>query len=105
MVDTVLDALRQRHRLLAPRDDKDHLARVHDRRDSDGESHARNGGEVIVEEARVGEDGVVRQSLDARPRDEGGTGLRRGCWVSGVLIQAKGEKMRLGGLNTSLNAK
>ena len=52
-------------------DDDDDLARVKHGLDADGEGHAGDLGDVVAEEAGVGEDGVVRERLDARPRREG----------------------------------
>ena len=75
VVDPVFDALRQGDGLLAPRHNEDHFARIHDRRDPYSESHTRNGGEIVVEEPRIGQDRVVRERLDPRARDERGTGL------------------------------
>lgn len=72
VVDALLDGLGEREGLALAGDDDDDLARVEDGRDADGERHARDGGDVVVKEARVGEDGVVCERLDARARGEGG---------------------------------
>ena len=68
VVDAVLDAALQRERLVRARDNNDDLARVQDGGDADGQRHARHFAEVVAEEARVGEDGVVGQCLDPRAR-------------------------------------
>ena len=60
--------------LRAVRDDDD-LAGVEDGLDADGEGHAGDLADVVAEEARVGEDGVVREGLDARAAREGRAGL------------------------------
>ena len=75
MVHAALDCLAERERLALAGDDDDDLARVEDGGDADGEGHAGDGGDVVVEEAGVGEDGVVREGLDARARGEGRAGL------------------------------
>lgn len=72
VVDALLDGLAERERLALAGDDDDDLARVEHGRDADGERHARDGGDVVVEEARVREDRVVGERLDARARGEGG---------------------------------
>lgn len=77
MIDAVLDALSKCHSLLLTRHDEKHLSGVHYRGDADGEGHARDSREVVVEEASVGEDRVVGEGLDAGARDERGAGLRR----------------------------
>ena len=69
------DGLAEREALALAGDDDDDLARVEDGADADGERHARDGGDVVREEARVGEDGVVRERLDARARGERRAGL------------------------------
>jgi len=66
VVHAVLDALGQRARLAGPGDDHHHLACIHDGADADSERHLGHGADVVVEEAAVGNDGVVRQRLDAR---------------------------------------
>ena len=71
------DGLAEREALALAGDDDDDLARVEDGADADGERHARDGGDVVVEEARVGEDGVVCERLDARARREGGACVKR----------------------------
>lgn len=65
MVDASLDHLTQGQRLVLSRHDENHLPRVHDGLDADGERHAGHGGEVVVEETAVVEDGLVGEGLDA----------------------------------------
>ena len=72
VVDALLDGLAEREGLALAGDDDDDLARVEHGRDADGERHARDGGDVVVEEARVREDRVVCERLDARARGERG---------------------------------
>ena len=74
VVDALLDGLGEREGLALAGDDDDDLAGLEHGRDADGERHARHGGDVVVEEAGVGEDGVVCERLDARARGE------RGAW-------------------------
>ena len=78
MIDPLLNRLAQRERLLQPRDHDDDLPRVEHGRDADGQSHVRHLRDVVVEEARVGGDGVVGERLDARAGGEGGAGLVKG---------------------------
>ena len=75
MVHAALDRLAERERLALASDDDDDLARVEHGLDADGEGHARDLGDVVPEEARVGEDGVVRERLDARAALERRAGL------------------------------
>lgn len=70
VVHAVLDALGQGDRLLLARDDENYLSSVHHGCDADGESHSRNGSEVVAEEASVRKDRVVSEGLDASARDE-----------------------------------
>ena len=74
MVDALLNGLAERESLALASNDDDDLARVEHGCDTDGECHARDGGDVVVEEARVREDGVVRERLDAR------AGSKRGAY-------------------------
>jgi hypothetical protein len=46
-------------------DDDDDFAGVEDGLHADGEGHARDGGQVVVEVAGVGLEGVVGEGLDA----------------------------------------
>lgn len=71
MVNALLDRLGEREGLALAGDNDNDLARLEHGRDTDGERHAGHGGDVVVEETRVGKDGVVRERLDARPRREG----------------------------------
>ena len=75
VVHATLDRLAERKRLALASDDDNNLARVQYRLDTDGERHAGHLAHVVPEEARVGEDGVVRERLDARARLEGRTRL------------------------------
>ena len=103
MVDPLLNRLAQRERLLQPGDHDDDLARVEHGRDADGQSHVRHLRDIVVEEARVGGDGVVGERLDARAGGEGGAGLVKGNvpvfadaaeeagWVRGEYANGRGE--------------
>ena len=75
VVDAALDGLAERERLALAGDDDDDLAGVKHCLDADGEGHAGHLGDIVSEEARVGEDGVVRERLDARARLERRAGL------------------------------
>jgi hypothetical protein len=58
------------------RDDDEHLARVHDGADAHSERALRHLGDVVVEEARVGDDRVLSLRTNGSPRytdfDSGG---------------------------------
>jgi len=59
MIDAFFDALGQRECLVGTGDDDDDLSGVHDGTDSDGQSHLGDFGDVVVEEAGIGDDGIV----------------------------------------------
>ena len=88
MIDPALDRLAQRKRLALPRNNHNDLATVEDGPHADGERHARDPGDVVPEEARVREDRVVRERLDARARGE------RGACV-GFLVVVSPRDFRL----------
>ena len=72
VVDSLFDCLGERKGLALAGDNDNDLARLEHGGDADGESHARDSGDIVVEETSVGENGVVRERLDARARGEGG---------------------------------
>ena len=78
VVHPMLDRHTQRERLALPGYDHDDLARIKDGLYTHRKRHARHGGYVVTKEARVCEDRIVRQSLDARTRRERGPGLVEG---------------------------
>lgn len=65
MIDTAFNHLTERQSLVLARDDEHDLSGVHDCLDSHGEGHAGNGGEVVVEETTVVEDGFVCEGFDS----------------------------------------
>lgn len=71
VVDALLDRLGERERLALPGNDDNNLARLEHGRDANSERHARHRGDVVVEEARICEDRVVRERLDAGAGREG----------------------------------
>ena len=75
VVDALLNALAQRHRLVDSRNDNEHLARVHHRLDSHRQRHLWHLAQVVVEEARVCDDSIVRQRFYASARRQGGPWL------------------------------
>lgn len=78
VVDALLDAALEGEGLALAEDDDDDLAGLEDGLDADGEGHAGHLADVIVKEARVGEDGVVGERLDAGARGQAGAGLVEG---------------------------
>ena len=66
MVHRSLNRVTQRQRLPLSSDHNHNLPAIQHRRDADRQRHMRHLLDVAVEEARVGEDGVVREGLDAR---------------------------------------
>lgn len=95
VVDALLDAALQGGGLAGAEDDDDDLARLEHGLDADGEGHAGHLGDVVAEEARVGEDGVVGERLDARPRRQAGPGLIEGDVA--VLADAAEEQVDAAG--------
>lgn len=63
--------------LFRPRNDQDDLTSIHNSGDTDSEGHAGDSGQVVVEEPGVRKDRIIRERLDARARNKGGSGLRR----------------------------
>ena len=74
VVGTLLDSLAEGEALALAGDEDHDLAGGEHGGDADGEGHAGHLGEVVAEEARVGEDGLVCERLDARARGEGRKG-------------------------------
>lgn len=95
VVDAALDAPLQGEGLAGAEDDGDDLAGLEDGLDADGEGHLGDAGEVVAEEARVGEDGVVGEGLDAGARGEAGAGLVEGDVA--VLADAGEEEVDAAG--------
>ena len=87
----MFDRHAQRQRLALTGHDHDDFPRLEDGLDAHRKRHAWHGGDVIIKEARVREDRVVRKSLDPRPRREGRTRLVK-CDVS-VLADAAEEEL------------
>lgn len=78
VVNTLLNTALEGKRLALAQDDDDNLAGLEDSLDTDGEGHAGHLVDVIVEEARVGEDSVVGKGLDTGTAGQRGTGLVEG---------------------------
>lgn len=94
VVDPALDRLLKGHRLVGTGDDNDDLvslwqsvtvhhvvkrhAHLQDRLNAHCQGHPGDFGKIIAKEARVGEDGVVRQRLDPSARLEAGSRLIEG---------------------------
>ena len=70
VIDSALDALLQRERLVRTRDDNHHLARVKHRLNADRQRHSGHLVDVVVEEARVCHNGIIGQRLDSCARGE-----------------------------------
>lgn len=68
MVNASFDALLQGLGLVHASHDNNNLSRIHDGLDADCKCSARHLGQIIVEEAGVGKDGVVCQGLDSGAR-------------------------------------
>ena len=91
VVDALLDAALQRERLALAQDDDDDLAGFENGLDADGKGHARHLVDVAVKEARVGEDGVVGERLDAGAAGQAGAWLVEGDVA--VLANAREEEV------------
>lgn len=78
MVHATLNTLLQRKRLVRASDDDHHLSRLQDSLYTHSECHLRHFPQIVVEESRIGDYGIVRQSLDPCSRGEGGAGLVEG---------------------------
>ncbi len=78
VVDARLDAALEGEGLPGAEDDDDDLAGLQDGLDTDGQGHARDLVQVVVEEARVREDGVIGKRLDTGARRQAGAGLVEG---------------------------
>jgi hypothetical protein len=59
MIDAFFDAVCEGHGLVRSGDDDDDFPCVHDGADADGQSHFGDLVDVVVEEARVSDDGIV----------------------------------------------
>ena len=60
MVASTLDHLTQSQCFVLTRDDEHDFPRIHDGLDADGQSPARDEGEIVIEESAVVEDCLVR---------------------------------------------
>ena len=78
MVHSLLDALRQRERLVRSVDDDDHLASVQNGAHTHSQRRLRHFVDVVIEEAAVRDHRVVRQRLHARSRAQRGARLVEG---------------------------
>ncbi|KFY19981.1 hypothetical protein V493_07778 [Pseudogymnoascus sp. VKM F-4281 (FW-2241)] len=78
MVHATLNTPLQRQRLMRARNHNHHLPRLEYSLHAHRQRHLRHLLHVPTEEARIGEDSVVRQSLDAGATREGGAGLVEG---------------------------
>lgn len=78
MIHPPLNTPLQRQRLVRARDDNQHLPRLQHRLHADRQRHLGHLVHVAAEEARVREDSVVREGLDAGAAREGGAGLVEG---------------------------
>lgn len=95
MVDALFDALLQRKRLALAQDDDNHLAGLEHGLDTNRQGHARHLADVVVKEARVGQDGVVGKRLDTRAAGQAGAGLVEGNVA--VLADARKEQVNAAG--------
>ena len=75
VVDTCLNAALESEGLPGTKDDDDDLAGLENGLDTDGQGHARDLAQVVVEEARVREDGVIGKRLDTSARRQAGARL------------------------------
>ena len=75
MVNTFLDGLAQSQSFALTGDNDDDFPAVQNGLNADCECHVRDGRDVIVEEPRIGEDGVICEGLDPGARFEGGSGF------------------------------
>lgn len=91
MIDTVLDTALQSERLALAQDDDNHLTSLEHSLDAHGQGRPRNLGDVVVEETRVGKDGVVGQGLYAGPAGQARSGLVEGNVA--VLSDASKEEV------------
>ena len=91
VVDARLDAALEGESLPGAEDDDDDLAGLENGLHTDGQGHARNLVQVVVEEARVREDGVIGKRLDTGARSQAGARLVEGD-VS-VLADAAEEEI------------
>lgn len=59
MVDAFFDAIGEREGLMSSSDDDDNFSSVHNGADPDGQSHFGDLRDVVVEETRIGDDGII----------------------------------------------
>lgn len=78
MVNASFNALLQGLSFVYASHDDDNLSRIHNGLDADCQCSARHLGQIIVEEAGVGKDGVVGQGLDSGARTETGSRFVKG---------------------------
>lgn len=101
VVDALLDATLQGKGLSGADNDGDNLAGLEDGLHADGQGKSGDFADIVVEEARVGQDGVVGKRLDSCPRGETGAGLVKGD-VSVLPDASKEEVDAADGLDLSL---
>lgn len=75
VVHSLLDTLLQSKCFACSQDDDDDLSSLENSLNTDRQRHSRDLTQVIVEEAGVGQDGIIRQGLDAGSAGETGSGL------------------------------
>lgn len=78
VVNTLLNAALEGERLALTENDNDDLTGLENGLNTDSQSHAGDLVDVVVEEARVGENGVVRESLDTGSAGQAGSGFVEG---------------------------
>lgn len=101
MVHALLDAALQRKCLARAQDDDDDLTGLQHGLHTDGQRHLGDLFQVVSEEARVGDDGVVGQGLDTGARGKRGARLVEGDVA--VLANAREEQVdAAGGLDGGL---
>lgn len=78
VVDSLLNAALESERLALSKNDDNNLTSLENGLDTDGESHAGHLVDIVVEETRVGKNGVVGEGLDTGAAGQAGAGLVEG---------------------------
>lgn len=78
VIDALLDSLGQCECFSQAGYDDNDFPAVEDSGHTDCERHTGNEGDVVIEETRIGEDGIVREGFDTGARCERGAGFLQG---------------------------
>ncbi|KFY08909.1 hypothetical protein V491_08397, partial [Pseudogymnoascus sp. VKM F-3775] len=78
MIHPTLNTPLERQRLMRPRDNYQHLSSLQHSLYAHRQRHLRHLLHVSAEEARIGKNSIIRQSLDAGATSQGGAGLVKG---------------------------